>query len=59
MEELLLSVKKVGKEAKKLNTTILPKFPESTFRDNFKPKLGDARYEGQLGPVLYVGPEPP
>lgn len=59
MDNILVSVKTVQQEAKRLKAPIVPSFPSSTFRDDVKPDIGDARFEGQLGPGIFIGKELP
>jgi hypothetical protein len=56
MESMLTSVDVVEKEAKKRKTDIVPQFPTFTFRDDVLPKVGEARFDGQPGPSIYIGP---
>jgi len=58
MVEIVNSVNKVQREANKLNAAIMPAFPNFTFRDYVRPKMGDARYEGKPGPGVSIGKEP-
>lgn len=61
MDEIVSSIKIVQREAKRLNTNPVINFPNTTFRTDIKigPKFGDSRFEGQPGPGIYIGPEPP
>lgn len=59
MVEIMNSIKTVEKEVKKLNTNVKPRFPKLVFRDdiNVGPKFGEARYEGEPGPMADIGPD--
>jgi hypothetical protein len=61
MNEIVSSIKIVEREVKRLNTDPAIKFPNATFRTdiNIGPKFGDSRFEGQPGPGIYIGTEPP
>ncbi len=59
MTEMLISVKTVQKESERLNAVIVPQLSKVTFRDDFRPKTGDARFEGMPGPGVFTGNEPP
>ncbi len=59
MSEMLVSVEKIQQEAERLNTAIVPNLSRFALRDNVKPKIGDSRFEGQPGPRIFIGKEPP
>jgi len=54
MKDLLTSIEAVQRNARNLNTEIVPAFPSSIFRDNVKPTIGDSRFTGTPGPQVCI-----
>jgi len=59
MDEIVISVKAIQQSAVKINAKIVPTFPSFTFRDDVTPKIGESRFDGQLGPPLFISEQPP
>jgi len=54
MDEIIISVKTIQQSAVKINAKFVPRFPSMTFRDDVKPKIGEARFDGQPGPAIFI-----
>lgn len=59
MDEIVISVKTIQQSAVKINAKIVPRLPSPTFRDDVSPKIGEARFDGQPGPGIFIGEQPP
>jgi hypothetical protein len=53
--DILTSIKHIQRDSEKLDARIKPRFPIRTFDDDVHPKFGDARYDGPLGPPIFIG----
>lgn len=58
MGEILSSVKTIEQASIKLGASITPHFPDTIFRNDFAPKIGSARFEGEPGVSFIIGPLP-
>lgn len=54
MQELFTAIVTIQLKAKIIHSDILPSFPSSIFRDNVKPRIGDARFTGTPGPQISI-----
>ncbi|MBU2535539.1 MAG: hypothetical protein KKD83_05160 [Chloroflexi bacterium] len=59
MDEIVIPVKTIHQSALNIDAKIVPKFPSSTFRDDVNPKIGESRFDGQPGPRIFIGEQPP
>lgn len=58
MGEILLCVKTIERASIKLEASVIPHFPDFTFREDVSPKIGSARFKGKPGVSFIIGPFP-
>ncbi len=58
MGEILLCVKTIERASIKLEASVVPHFPDFTFREDVGPKIGSACFEGKPGVSIIIGPFP-